>query len=83
MVNNHKLISDDDEDDGDLYDPPYEAAVNDFGTPVRYLMIHQMDRGPQAPRRISLNKSAWQSLSKDDQVACDWVSDAGKKSIVT
>ena len=83
MVNSHELIFDDDEDDDGLYDSPYEVAVHDFETPVESLMIHQMDRGLQAPRQVSLNKVTWRLLSKDDQVAWDWMSDAGKKSIVT
>ena len=83
MVNNHELDFDNNEDNNGPYDSPYEVAIHDFKTPIKSLMIHQMDRGPQTTRRVSLNRDTWRSLSKDDQVAWDRMSDAGKKSIVT
>ena len=59
MVNNHELIFDDNEDDDGFYNSHYEVAVHDFDTPVESLMIHQMDRDPKSPRRVSLNKVTW------------------------
>jgi hypothetical protein len=79
-VNNHELVFEDSNPDefSDNYEI-FKTEIHDHETPIE-ILVNRTEQGPRRPR---VDSNTWHSLSKDDQVAWDSVSDKGKSAIMT
>jgi hypothetical protein len=79
-VNTHEFIFEDSnpDDSGDTYEI-FNTEIHDHETPIE-LLVNRTEQGPRRPR---VDSNTWHSLTKDDQVAWDNISDKGKTSILT
>jgi hypothetical protein len=79
-VNTHEFVFEDSNpnDYGDTYEV-FKTEIHDHETPIE-LLVNRTEQGPRRPR---VDSNTWHSLSKDDQIAWDTVSDQGKSAILT
>jgi hypothetical protein len=79
-VNSHEFLfkENDPPNDSGIY-KVFNTEIHDDETPIEYLI----NRTKQGPRRPRVDFDTWKSLSKEDQVAWDTVSDKGKTTIMT
>ena len=78
-VNTHEFIFEDSDPTDVANYEIYKSEIHDDETPLEYL-INRTEQGPRRPR---LDHNTWKSLSQEDQVAWDTVSDKGKSSIMS
>lgn len=80
-VNSHEFLFEDNDFSSDTHTYEiYNTEVHDHETPIE-LLVNRTEQG--GPRRPRVDFDTWKSLSKEDQVAWDTVSDKGKTTIMT